>query len=214
MSLTPIQTIDLCPVCERQNTFLGKACSICKLKHKKIFLDGLIVASFYDHPVIKEAVHFLKYRFVRNISISLSKILYKKLIFEDYRYFRKFTISTVPLHPERKEWRGFNQSELLAQDLVKLFRKRKNINFKLLPDLLQRIHNSLPQMKINDKELRTQNVKKAFVVNKKYLTNLPEKVILIDDVATTGSTLNECAKALKKKGVKKVWGLVVARQKI
>ena len=110
----------------------------------------------------------------------------------------------VPLHPRRLRWRGFNQSELLAESLAE--------HFLLQTDALtlNRVRQTMPQADIQEREQRLDNVSDVFSCAH------PENVrgrsiLLIDDVCTTGATLNECARVLKENGAKRVVALVVAR---
>ncbi len=111
-------------------------------------------------------------------------------------------ICAVPLHKKRLRQRKFNQAALIAK-----FLDRKKFN----PDLLWRLVNTVSQVKLKREE-RERNLKKAFLVNKKYRNSIKDKtILLIDDVATTGATINNCAKALKKAGAKKVVVLTIAK---
>ena len=113
-------------------------------------------------------------------------------------------ILAVPLHKKRLRWRGFNQAEYLA--------KRVADHFGLIfrDDIIIRQKYTPPQVKIRDYKERAKNIKGAFkCLSPRSIKN--KKIILIDDVCTTLSTLGECAKVLKKAGAKEVWGLVLAR---
>jgi len=114
-------------------------------------------------------------------------------------------ITAVPLHPKRKLERGFNQAALLARIIA------SHYSLHYVPDLLQRKRYTEMQANL-DKQNRIANMHNAFQV-KRGLNKIQKNVILIDDVATTLSTLNECAKALKKANCNQIWGLVVARGK-
>ncbi len=108
----------------------------------------------------------------------------------------------VPLHKRRQRWRGFNQAEIIARPLAEYF------GLDLSLELLVRRRYTRPQAKLEPAQ-RRQSIKNSFVCRRQ---NLAGKVILlIDDVATTGATLAECARILKSAGAKKVCGLVVAR---
>ena len=101
--------------------------------------------------------------------------------------------------------RRYNQSAVLAEELGKRAGKQH------LPDGLLRMRSTVPQKGMSRKE-RRENVKGAFAVNGRYLTALPGKtVLLVDDVYTSGATLNECARTLKKHGAAKVFVLTIAR---
>lgn len=114
-------------------------------------------------------------------------------------------IIPVPLHARRLWKRRYNQSAVLAEELGKRCGKQH------LPDGLLRMRATVPQKGMSRKE-RRDNVKGAFAVNGRYLTALPGKnILLVDDVYTSGATLNECAKTLKKHGAAKVSVLTIAR---
>lgn len=114
-------------------------------------------------------------------------------------------IVPVPLHCKKLRQRLFNQSALLAQEIAKRSEKI------YLAEGLVRARNTVPQKGLNKKE-RLSNVSGAFEVNKKHLKEIKDKtILLIDDVFTTGATLNECAKALKNSGASKVYILTIAR---
>ena len=108
----------------------------------------------------------------------------------------------VPLHRKSKSRRGFNQSELLITELLRRLDREVSVNN------LVRIQNTRSQI-ILSREERIKNVTNAFQVkNPELFVN--KNVLLVDDVCTTGSTLNECARSLKSAGAQKVYGLVLA----
>lgn len=117
-----------------------------------------------------------------------------------------FTIIPVPLHARRERERGFNQAEVLAKLFSKKFGLAINKN-------LRRVIYTAQQVKLSGEE-RRKNLKNAFVWGGEACQpglRAPEKVLLVDDVFTTGATMRECAKVLKSNGTKVVWGLVLAR---
>jgi len=110
----------------------------------------------------------------------------------------------LPLHKRRRRERGFNQSELLAQTIS------ERLGISLLPgDTLVRIRSTPPQLSMKSRAARLENLRDAFAVQ---TTNeiTGKTILLVDDVSTTGATLNEAARALKAAGAREVWGLVVA----
>jgi ComF family protein len=112
-------------------------------------------------------------------------------------------ITSIPLHHHKERRRGFNQSHLIAKELARHFQVPYEKN------LLERRINTKAQASLRKKE-RLRNMRAVFKVNPVFeIKNL--RILIIDDVATTLSTLNEAAKALKRKRVKRVWGLTVAR---
>ncbi len=184
-----------CPICWREN-FGGKVCDRCESP-----LAGIRVAASYEkNPELARAVKTLKYKFSENLAANLAAILTQSVSQKNYTSER--IISFVPLHKKRLKWRGFNQAELLAEKV--------SANLGLpLENLLVRTKNTSPQAKLNRAE-RLQNLKNAFEVSPEFSAK-NKTVILVDDVSSTGSTLIECAKVLKKAGVGEVWGLVLAR---
>jgi competence protein ComFC len=110
----------------------------------------------------------------------------------------------VPLHPKRLRERGYNQSNLLALELSKLVR------MPVIDNTLHRLKDSPPQARTTTVEARHRNVKKAFVCEGDRLRG--SNVILIDDVCTSGATLEACAEAVVAAGAGSVWGLTLARE--
>lgn len=105
-------------------------------------------------------------------------------------------IVPIPLHEKRKKIRGFNQAEVLANQIG------EKMNLPVMPKLMIRQKNTIAQKELNDKE-RQENVKNAFKIP--YNEVQLKKVLLVDDIYTTGSTIDAAAKALKGKGVEKVY---------
>jgi len=111
-------------------------------------------------------------------------------------------IVPVPLHSSRYKERGYNQCELLVKQLA------VNLDLSIDKVTLQRTRMTESQMTLGISE-RHQNVKAAFACRDDRLAG--RRVLLVDDVCTTGSTLDACAAALKESGVTSVWGLTLAR---
>lgn len=196
-----------CPACLRHITPFGQICFSCR-DMKASALDGLFVASYYRNTLLPHAIHTYKYRFIPDISIPLSSFLQEKL--EKTSLPLPDAIIPVPLHQRRLRFRGFNQSELLAQELSKNL--TPGLEISLLTDILLRTRYTKPQMKTDSREERLANLKNAFTIAKEKTAALEGKSLwLIDDVATTGSTLEECAVVLKDHGARSIFGIVLAR---
>ncbi|NOX88229.1 MAG: ComF family protein [Calditrichaeota bacterium] len=145
--------------------------------------DDLIVRFEFD-PVFQKLIHLLKYERFTSIARLFGQSLAEFIPLE-------FDLVTaVPLNPVRLKERGYNQSALIAEHLSEITR----IPFD--DTILQRIRNTQTQTKLSRAE-RQQNVKEAFIVTGKVKG---KRILLIDDVITTGSTLNECAHVLKAAG--------------
>lgn len=192
---------DTCVFCD-DKTLHGKTCYQCQTKNS---LAGVISVGKYQNVILRNAVHALKFSGVKEISALLGNMLDKRISQTLSSSLSEFTLVPLPLHSIRKRERGFNQAELLAQ----------NISTKLLlpcQEILIRTRATKPQAKINHKteNLRKENVAKAFAINPLHL-HIPEKIIIVDDVATSGATLEEAAKTLREAGVKEIWGAVICR---
>jgi ComF family protein len=162
-------------------------------------IDG-IRAPFRFDGVVRQAVHQLKYRNLRALAGLLAQLL------NDYLLANPVpgeVLVPVPLHPKRLRERGYNQSRLLAGELGKL------AGLPVVDDCLVRERHSLPQARTASVGERRGNVAGAFACRRRLEGG---QVILIDDVATSGATLDACARALKETGAASVWGLVLARE--
>lgn len=177
----------------------GAHCFDCrKTKYK---FDLLRSYALYD-GVIREMIHMFKYRNKEYLSKSLALFLY-----EAFKFYRELNESEivlpVPLHWLKKYIRGYNQTELLAKEFSKLS------NIPYINDVIYKSKYTKSQTKLNS-ELRRRNVEGTFLIEHKEKI-YGKNVLLIDDVSTTGTTLNECAKVLKSNGAKKVFCLTLAR---
>ena len=160
-----------------------------------------ISSPFRFEGVIRQAIYELKYRNLRAIARLLAQLL------GDYLLSNPVpgeVLVPVPLHPKRLRERGYNQSRLLAQELGKL------TNLPVVDDCLVRQRHALPQARTATVDERRSNVADAFSCRDQRLRG--KQVLLIDDVSTSGATLDACARALKGAGAISVWGLVLARE--
>ncbi|MEK7354743.1 MAG: ComF family protein [Chloroflexota bacterium] len=196
-SSLPILAPPLCPLCGRPQ-LSGILCSDCIRWQAEI--DG-IRSPFRFDGVTRQAIHQLKYRNLRTLAAPLARLLNSYLAGHPVP---GDVLVPVPLHPKRLKERGYNQSALLANELGKL------TNLPIIEDCLVRRQHTSPQAKTATVDERRSNVSEAFVCRSDGLRN--RQVILIDDVATSGATLNACAQALKAAGAISVWGLVMARE--
>jgi ComF family protein len=150
---------------------------------------------------VRKSVHELKYRGLKAISPCLAELL------ADYLKENPVpgeALVSVPLHPRRLRERGYNQSVLLAGELG------KRVGLPVIEDCLTRVKQAQPQVRAVDVEERRRNVADAFVCRDERVNN--KQIILIDDVCTSGATLESCATALKRSGATSVWGLTLARE--
>lgn len=189
-----------CLSCGKKGQYFCDLCRKTIKKNDQIALDG--TSLFKYQGIIKEAVKALKYQFLTDMETEIGELMNKALEDEDLLWFlqAKPGIQPMPLFWQRENWRGFNQAKILAKIVAKKF------NLPII-DSLERIRQVKPQADLSRKE-RLENVKNIFKVKP---GELSEAILLVDDVWTTGATMNEAIKTLKKAGVKKVWGLTLAR---
>ena len=207
-SLIDIQTFQYCPFCSPAKiVFDGKTCYSCR-KNKK--LTGLFCAASYQNFIIKKLISQFKYEpYVKELAKPLAYLIIQHFQSLDYpsAFFKDrtgFIFVPVPLHKKRLKWRGFNQAEEIARHLSLCFK------IPLISDVLLKTKETRPQMELTA-EVRKENIKSAFVCQNKNLIK-EKKILLVDDVFTTGSTMEECARVLKNSGAKEVWGVAVARE--
>lgn len=209
LSLIGISEHQYCPFCNPPKiTSDGKTCLSCrKSKH----LTGLYSATSYQEPLVKKMIHLLKYQpFAKELSKPLSSLIiaHLKLLGKDKNYFNQFVLIPVPLHKKQIKKRGFNQSEEIAKE-ISLY-----LNIPIISNALSRTKQTASQTKLN-KEERKKNVKGAFKINPATRNLIKNKnILVVDDVFTTGSTIEECAKVLRQAGTNEVWGMTVAREEL
>jgi ComF family protein len=189
----------LCPNCFEKVEFFSISQ---QPKLDQLYLDELMSACYF-YPPITNLIKILKYQNIPDIGITCARLLYNTTNFP-----LTSCVTAVPLHPQRLQERGFNQAEIIGKELAKLI-NRPYFN------LLKRDKSVPHQAAIENKVLRKINVQNIFSLNYNFDQITLEKnniisVLIIDDVTTTGSTLNECAKVLKAHGVNQVYGLTIA----
>jgi len=187
----------LCPRCGKPQ-LSGILCPNCVGWQAEI--EG-VRSPFRFDGVIRQAIHQLKYRNLRALTPPLAKLL------KDYLTTNPIpgeVLVPVPLHQKRLKERGYNQSQLLARELGKF------ITLPVVDDCLIRQRYATPQARTPSVEERQSNVANAFICRDQRLQ--AKQVLLVDDVTTSGATLNACASALRTAGATSVWGLVLATE--
>jgi ComF family protein len=177
-------------------------CRACRGKN----LNGLYFPASYKNGLVKNLIHKFKYEpYVKKLSENLSLLIitHFSLIQKSFNP-QDHILIPAPLSKKKMRQRGFNQSEEIAKFLS------EELKIPLVKNCLFKIKETLPQMKLS-KEERKENIKDAFFVGSgNVLKN--KKILLVDDVYTTGSTMEECARILRGAGAREVWGVVVARE--
>ena len=196
-----------CYGCGRMGKYL---CDKCQgngggLVRKKGY-EGIISVFKYDGAV-RKLIESVKYEFVSEAIFEMAKLMVRELK-KDYphilKYWQKekYVILPVPLFWQRERWRGFNQSQKLAEGVAKI------LNLEINNEILIRKTCSGVQAKIKNRQLRRENVDKVYEI--KTGEKVPDKVIILDDVMTSGATLLAIQKVLKM-SPDHCWGLTLAR---
>lgn len=200
-----------CLGCQKEGSYLCPDCqSLLEIsgyyqKEEAAGLSDLYFAVNYQKPLIKKLIQKLKYEpFIKELAKTLASFIIEHFqLLDNKPNFSQFILIPVPLEKKKWKWRGFNQAQEIGKELSD-FWEIPSVN-----DVLIKIRETLPQVELSDEE-RRENVKGAFSIkNEEKIRG--KKILLVDDVFTTGATLEECAKVLKKAGAKEIIGLVVAR---
>ncbi|MEK7659078.1 MAG: ComF family protein [Patescibacteria group bacterium] len=196
-----------CPLCEA-NTANGKLCFSCRLiisnTENNFHLDRLIYPFSYKDPAIQKVIKAFKYRFIKDLDQPLGRLMISYLDkIKGKIDLKDAVIIPVPLHKRKYNQRGYNQSELIASEISEY------LNIRVINDCLLKIKPTKDQAKLKGNK-RLENLKGAFICAKPWLAT-GKKIILLDDVYTTGETMKECAKVLKEAGTNEVIGLAIAR---
>ncbi len=175
-------------------------CQSCRYHSPR--LHGLRAVSIFQEP-LRSYIHALKYKGKTRLAEPLGRLLAQAYTRHD---FQADAMISVPLHPERQQQRGYNHAQLLAEVCALL------VGVPLYNDIVQRQKATPAQVSLNASQ-RYQNMAGAFVCAPAYATGAlrGRRILIIDDVCTTGATLEACAAPLYTAGASAVWGLVLAR---
>lgn len=199
-----------CIICSKEGSYLCYDCfsmiDILENPQRDIkTLDGLYCAVSYDNFVVKKLINQFKYGpCIKELSSPLFFLILTHFTnLNELPVFKDFVLISVPLHKKKIKQRGFNQAEEIGKHLS------KSSEIPILNNVLFKIKQTPAQVELK-KEQRKENIKGAFSIQNPELIK-EKKILLIDDIFTTGSTLKECAKVLKQSGAKEIWGVVIAR---
>jgi competence protein ComFC len=186
-----------CLVCQKSAPY-GKTHMDCVSKNT---VDGSIAALSYKDRDVFSVIRTFKYNFVSDLARPLSTALIQEIHNQNLSdYFTDFTVVPVPLHSRRQNWRGFNQALLLAEKLA------DKLSLQVDNKLVTRKKFTQPQTTLKAED-RKRNIENAFTITGDAAN---KKILLVDDVVTSGSTANELAKLLKQNHAKEVWILTAA----
>ncbi|OGM10785.1 hypothetical protein A2Z22_02770 [Candidatus Woesebacteria bacterium RBG_16_34_12] len=190
----------ICCVCERPSVdFMTH--SKCK---KKLTLDA-IVSVFRYEGVIRKAIIKLKYSFAKEIANDLAKCTIDKIVNNHLILPQKAILIPIPLFWYRENWRGFNQVEEVGKLLTGKLGWVFNTNILIRKSFRQ------PQTELKG-DKRRENIRGVFSFNKNCtpIVSCHKSIVLFDDVLTTGSTMKEAGKVLKRNGFTNIWGLTIS----
>lgn len=194
-----------CISCNKRGLDLCFSCLIKGNPNEKETEDWIYTIYDYKDPIIKKSVWALKYKNKKGIAKIFAEILYPKILEElvDLKTFKNFNnivLIPIPLSKKRERERGYNQTMLIALELIKI---DKNINFTLGKNILFKNKETKHQALIKNRRERIRNLIGSFTVkNVDLIEN--KNIILLDDVVTTGATLKEAKKELKKAKAKNI----------
>ncbi|MBI4281764.1 ComF family protein [Candidatus Uhrbacteria bacterium] len=189
-----------CFTCKNPTTD-GEWCGACR---KESPLRGIWPAARYHAELLQRAIHAMKYSAQYVFAAPLAKFLHQFFLQWPFLLSARILFIPVPLHQKRLRERGYNQSHLLVAHL--LSRTGSGVCGCWL---LERTRHTKAQVQCAREE-RLRNVTSAFRYRGPPIA-ASERIVLVDDVATTGSTLASCARVLHTAGARDVWGLVLAR---
>lgn len=200
-----------CFGCQKEGEYLCEDCretlEIFKnhLPFSSPYLSDLYFPLEYKNPLLKKLIVSFKYSpFVKELAKDLSFLIIQHfLLLEKMPDFSEFYLLPIPLTKRRMRWRGFNQAEEIAKELAKF------LKIPLIREGLLRTRDNLPQVELGERE-RRENIKGVFQVKEKEAI-FGKKILLVDDIYTTGATMEEAAKVLKEAGAKKIIGLCLAK---
>ena len=217
-----------CPLCKKFSA-KGAVCNTCKEKMRFVYqpfcivcnkdaLEGrthincytrfkpeMLITPFYYEGYIRNLILKAKYaKKFKDVKEIVKYVLTFKELFNLHWITNDFVVTSIPADKERYKKRGFNLPEIIAKELA------KKLNLKYDGNILFKTK-STPSLTSKRKKERIKDVKGVFAVSK---GEIPNKIILVDDIVTTGATLLECSKILKKNRCKEIICFALAYKKI
>ena len=211
----------VCGICGKLNeNYLCSRCNLDLQKESGFQIENYITETGFQRKKFDEHIYFFQYQgLIREQIINykfndkaykykaISKFIINNHILKDFKIFQILNdydvIVPVPISKQRLKERGYNQAELIAREIAKTLCK------PIVTNCLYKSKNIAPQSTLN-KEEREENVKGVYTL-KNSETLLNKKVLLIDDIYTTGNTVNECCKTLEKAETQKIGVMTIAK---
>ncbi len=190
----------ICPVCKKKSLHF-EVCQNCK---EKVFYDKIIILTHYQNKVISKLIKDAKFYQKKDILEDFWVYLWEKLLENICENKSNIVLVSPPMFFLKKLFRWYNQSQILAKNIAENFWIKYNFQiFKKTKKTKAQSHLS--------REERLENLKNVFILNENKLENYKNKTfIIVDDVVSTWSTINEISKLLKNNWIKKVYGLCIA----
>ncbi len=190
-----------CIGCKKEGQYICKECEIflSEINFAEASPCQNIMSVWEYEGIIEKAILKIKYDGCYDIIQELVEKAFEKI---EINLSENAVIAFVPMYKKKEKQRGFNQAEIIARKIG------EKTNRKVVP-LLTKMKDNRSQTDLNPTE-RIENVKGAFEV--KCVKASPRQVLLVDDVYTTGATMNECMRALKRAGIKNVLGFTLCRR--
>ncbi len=202
-------------ICLNCQKYLGESektlCQNCfdAIEINKIFFRGekyrILAAASYENAPLRELIHSLKYNRFLSAQVEIKRIIesYLKELDMD---FKDFLVVPVPLHPRRLRERGFNQAEIIGRIVS---------NYCHVPlgvGTMTRVKNTKPQIELANFKEREENLRNGFEINPERKATVKNRsILLVDDVYTSGSTVGEAAKVLRRAGAREIMVFVLAK---
>ena len=193
-----------CIACGKEGRYICEKCSLFLSEAPSVFMtNGLeeLVSAWEYEGLIKKIILKIKYG---GMFDAIDELAEKAFEIREPYVPEDTTITFVPMFRKKEMQRKFNQAELIAKKVGEITGR------EVLP-LLEKIKDTPSQTELN-KEERMANVRGSFRLLRSILnSDSPKNVLLVDDVWTSGATMQECCRILKRSGVKRVWGFTLAR---
>ncbi|MCF7834083.1 MAG: hypothetical protein K9L98_00960 [Candidatus Pacebacteria bacterium] len=206
------------------NTILGAKCFLCKKDSEILCQECISVLPFTDResmdwifPIydytdknVQKCIQLLKYRHNKAIAVLLAQSIFPRFLEEKidldiWHNFSNAILIPIPISKRKRNLRGYNQTEIIAQTFLDLNKE----GIKLQKNILIKKRETIPQANIKNRQERLKNPKDSFeVLDQEKVQS--KNIILIDDVVTTGATLSEAKKILLKAGAKNVFAFTLA----
>lgn len=186
---TPFLTGNRCKLCGRELQ-VGEVCHSC-LEHRPVFDRGI---SAFDYELLRDGIARFKFDGAKGDGKIYGRLMAEFLLTYHQDWIEEIDFITgVPLHIHKEKERGFNQADILCKSIS------ETVGVSYKKDILIRTKATTPQSKLSARE-RHENLKNVFLAK----DCADKKILLVDDILTTGVTLNECSRALYRAGAKKV----------